>query len=276
MIKQTLLLLLLALQCMLAAAQHRFQAGIGYQRTWMIDKQVSPLKYQSSEKTFLLGYEYASQKRVVRAKIDGSLGKFFPTGYDQRQLYDPGYNADGTPKKDSFPLTGKLYSVNMQVAYLTALSDGFSKWGSNTIHTNDYVGASLNNQLFYTDNIVRTGWLNSSSLNADYQHAILFNTRHSFNIRISIPLFARNSRLPYHNTISSPEGDSGFKTFFKQGSRFTWLADFQNIQINATYEYAIGKRTGLGLHYTGQWMHYKHEAPVTFFQNNIGVIATVK
>lgn len=79
MIKKTLLLLLLALQCMLAAAQHRFQAGIGYQRTWMIDKQVSPLKYQSSE-NFPAGLRICQSEKSGTGKNQRQPRKVFPYG----------------------------------------------------------------------------------------------------------------------------------------------------------------------------------------------------
>lgn len=258
------------------AQRNKLQVGIGYQRTWMIDQQVSPLKYQTSEKTFLLNYEHKSRAGKFVAGIEGATGKMFPAGLYHRQLYNPGYHADGTPKRDSSLMTGRLYQGRVKIGYLPSVATGFSRIGKNNIYTGDYLGGSVSNQIFYSENMVRTGWFNSTSVNADYQHDILFNTKHAVNIKISIPLFARNSRLPYHNSISSEKGDSPVKTFFRQGSRFTWLADFQDIQINATYEYAVGRHTGIGLHYTGQWLHYSYERPVTLFQNNIGVIATVK
>lgn len=258
-------------------AQHsKFQVGIGYQRTWMVDKQASPLKYQSSEKTFLIGYEHAGPHAKFAVKIDGGLGSFFPTGFAGRQFYNPGYNEDGSPKSDSFTMKGKLYNARIKLGYMKALPSGYSKIGKNNIYTNDYLGGSINNQLFYSDNLVRTGWMNSSSVNADYEHAIQFNTKHNVSLKLSIPLFARNTRLLYHNTISSGNGDSGAKTFFKQGSGFASVFDFQNVQISASYEYALSKKMGIGLQYSGQWLHYNREKPVTLFQNNIGVIASVK
>jgi len=36
------------------AQSSRFSIGAGYQRTWIVDAQASPLKYQTSEKSFLL------------------------------------------------------------------------------------------------------------------------------------------------------------------------------------------------------------------------------
>ncbi|WP_300604673.1 hypothetical protein [Niabella sp.] len=275
--RQIVSILLCLFLCVNSYSQkNRLQLGIGYQRTWIVDQQASPLKYQTSEKTFLLGYEHTGNGGKLSARIEGGLGKLAAADFPGRWLNDPGYNNDGTPKKDSFPISGKLYNARVQLGYLKALSHGYSKLGNGGVHTADYWGGSVSNQLFYTDNMIRTGWLNTASLNTDYEHTIRFNTRHNISIKVSIPLFARNSRLPYHNSISSATGDSNIKTFFKQGSRFAWLGNFQNVRVDAQYEYAVGKRMGFGLHYSGQWLHYSHERPITLFQNNIGVIASIK
>lgn len=272
----TILPVIIFLSGAIQAQKNQFQIGIGYQRTWMVDKQASPLKYQTSEKTFSLGYFHTGSKEKFNVQINGALGDFFPTGYKNRQLYNPGYNSDGTNKKDSFPFAGTLYNARVKIGYLTNVSNGYSVIGKENLYSNNYIGTSLNNQLFYSDNFVRTGWFNSSSVNAEYEHAAVYNTKHSFNIKISIPLFARNTRLPYHNTISSPDGDNGIKAFFNQGSRFAWFGNFQNIQLDAGYEYAVSNHVGMGIHYSGQWLHYNYEKPITLFQNNIGITASLK
>ena len=254
----------------------KFQIGIGYQRTWMVDKQASPLKYKSSEKTFLIGYEHENASARFDMKINGAFGDFFPSAFADRQWYNPGFNSDGAHKKDSSIIKGRLYSARIKMGYYSVLSPGYSKPGNNSIHSQGYIGGSLNNQIYYSDNIIRAGWLNSTSVNADYAYRILINTKHHINLKLSIPLFARNSRLPYHNTISAGNGDSNVKTFFKHGSRVTSIIDFQNIQFDASYEYAMSKSIGIGLQYFGQWLHYRYEKPVTFFQNNVSVVASVK
>ena len=274
--KIKLLIIALFTTAITKAQTGKFQIGIGYQRTWMVDQQASPLKYQTSEKTFSFAYNHLGNNSIFGIGLNGALGDFFPTGFANRQLYDPGYNADGSHKTDSFPLIGKLYNARLKINYLHKTSNGYSVFGKEKLYSNNYVGASLNNQLFYSDNFVRTGWMNSSSLNADYFHAAVLDTRHQFTIAISIPLFAVNTRLPYHNSISSPNGESDIKTFYKQGSRLTWLGAFQNVQFNAGYEYLISKKVGLGLQYSGQWLHYSCEKPITLFQNSIGLKASIK
>ncbi len=273
--KATLLITAMFTTAITSAQTSKFKIGIGYQRTWMKDQQASPLKYQTSEKTFSLAYNHAGNNSIFGIQLNGALGDFFPTGFKNRQLYDPGYNADGSHKTDSLRLAGTLYNARIKINYLRKTSSGFSSFGKEKLYSNNYAGASLNNQLFYSDNFVRTGWINSSSLNAEYFHTALLNSKHQFTIGISIPLVAVNTRLPYHNTIGSSNGESDVKTFFKQGSRFTWLAAFQNIQLNAGYEYSVSNKLKLGLQYFGQWLHYNYEKPITLFQNNIGITASV-
>lgn len=72
-------------------------------------------------------------------------------------------------------MRGKILNTRIKLGYLKALPSGFSKIGKNNIYTNDYVGGSINNQHFYSDNFVRTGLMNNTSVNADYEHAILWH-----------------------------------------------------------------------------------------------------
>lgn len=255
---------------------NRFQIGIGYQRTWMLDRQASPLKYQSSEKTILLGYQHTGAKSQFHASLNGSLGDLFPTGFFNRQWYNNTYNQDGTVKKDSSSLMGTIYTGRLQVGYLREVGSGFSIIDGKRLDGRSYAGATLNNQVFYSDNIVRTGWMNSTSLNATYQREMRYQERHYIFFRVSIPLFARNTRLPYHNSLASAEGGGHITTIFRQGSRWAWLGNFQNVQFEAGYDYSISRHFGMGLRYFGQWLNYQQERPVRLFQNNVSLTATIK
>ena len=266
---------ILCLVTISGAQKNSINIGIGYQRTWMNDQQGSPLKYQTSEKTLSLGYQYYGEQSKFDLQLNGAMGNFFPTGFFNRQLYNPGYNSDGTHKTDSSLMNGKIYSGRIKLGYLKAVSSGYSTIDKKDLYNKNYVGASLNNQIFYTDNFTRTGWMNSSSFNGEFDHRALYNTKHQIEIKISVPLFARVSRLPYHNSISSANDDSDIKTFFKQGSRFAWLGNFQNIQLDAGYQYMMSKSFGLGLHYFGQWLHYTKEKPINLFQNNLALTASL-
>lgn len=272
--KRIAFMVMLSISTALVYAQkNSVRIGFGYQRTWMVDRQASPLKYRTGEKTIMLHYDHTGNNGILFGRIEGAMGKLFPSDINRRWWYDQGYNNDGTPKNDSVLMMGKLYNARIQLGYLKAIG---SDHAGNKISSGNYAGGSINNQLFYTDNVVRNGWLNAASLNADYLHTISISHRHYIGLKISIPLLARNARLPYHNTISSATSDSNIKTFFKEGSRWAWLADFQDIQITAQYEYSINKNLGIGVYYWGQWLHYSHERPVTMLQNNLSVFASVK
>jgi len=266
---------ILCLVTVSSAQKKSINIGIGYQRTWMNDQQGSPLKYQTSEKTLSLGYQYYGEQSKFDVQLNGTMGNFFPTGFFNRQLYNSGYNSDGTHKTDSSLMNGKIYSGRIKLGYLRAVSSGYSIIDKKDLYNKNYVGASLNNQIFYTDNFTRTGWMNSSSFNGEFDHRVLYNTKHQIEIKISVPLFAYVSRLPYHNSVSSAGDESDIKTFFKQGSRFAWLGNFQNIQLDAGYKYMMSKSFGLGLHYFGQWLHYTKEKPINLFQNNLALTASL-
>lgn len=265
--KHLLFSFLLVVGTGVAAQQHRFQMGAGYQRTWMVDRQASPLKYQSSEKTVSLGYSHSGSKGKFHARLVGALGEFLPTGFQNRQFYHSGQTTDGTAI-DSVPLTGLLYSGRLTIGYAKKIS---GKTNSPVPTGASYAGLSFNNQLFYTDNAVRAGWLNAATINADYLHDLINFPRHFIGLKISVPLVGVNTRLPYHNSISSSRAESDVKTFFRQGSRQASVLDFQSIHLGLQYQYTVSKWLGIGVQYTGQWLRYTKEQPLTLFQNNIGL-----
>jgi hypothetical protein len=273
--RKSFMLLIMLLACIAATAQrNRFQLGIGYQKTWLLDKQASPLTYQSGQKTFTLGYENKSDKSIFNLELSGALGDFFPAGHQGRKWYHPGYNEDGSPKQDSNFLAGTFYQARFRAGYLWRLNGNTHAGGEGKSESLNYAGASISNQLFYADNIVRAGWLNATSADAVFRHISTFDGKHRLSLKITIPLFSYNTRLPYHNTVGSPNGDGEVKTIYKQGSRFTTIFDFQNLQVDAGYEYTVSKNFSIGLRYFGQWLHYDHEKPVTLYQNNISVITS--
>lgn len=247
------------------------QVGIGYQRTWMSDRQASPLKYQSSEKTFSLAYRRSDASQLFDISLKGAFGPFFPTGFSNRKWYHTSQDENGTIRTDSNTLRGTIYNTHLKIGYARSVDNGMTRFGNKDLISNRYAGASISSQLFYSDNIVRTGWMHAATVNADFTQLSTLGNKHHFRVGISIPLFARNTRLPYHNTVNSPTDKSNLGTVLKQGSRWTWFGNFQNIRIDAQYTYNIASRTQLGLHYSGQWLHYRYENPITLFQNNIGL-----
>lgn len=273
-------ILLLFITCALGVEamgqQKKFTVGLGYQRTWMLDKQASPLKYQTREKTLLLGYDRTGNKGIFSAQLNGAFGDFFPTGFESRQMYDQGYNHDGTPKKDSFSIPGTLYTGRIKLGYLWEATGRDHEIGNGKLYSRNYFGTSLNNQMFYSDNIVRVGWLNAASLNAEYLQTVLLNEEHFLSVKFSVPLLSQNARLAYHNSISSSSGENNIKTFFKQGSRFAWPGNFQNIQLEAGYEYSVSRHLSIGIKYFGQWLHYTKAKPINIIQNNLGFTASFK
>lgn len=255
------------------AQNHRFQFGIGYQRTWMLDKQASLLKYQSSEKTFLLGFDHNGTESRWDVEFDGALGNFFPTGYHDRYWYNTHNHPDGSYTLDSFLMKGKLYGALLNIGYAQRVRHGISKMGNTDFTHSSFAGASLSNSIFYSDNTTREGWINSTAFNSTYEN-IHASGKHILSVKLIIPLIARNTRLPFHNTISDPNiGNT--KTFFKN-NHFAWPVNFHQLKIIAEYSYSLGRHSDIGIRYNGNWMHYNYERPINIIQNNISLIGSFK
>src|SRR6185437_2277912 len=120
----TAIVCLIAFAAVSNAQSNSIQIGIGYQRTWMLDQQGSPLKYQTSEKTLNLGYKHFGENSAFDIQLNGALGDFFPTGFFNRQLYDPGFNPDGSHKNDSSLMNGKIYHGQIKMGYMRSVSNG--------------------------------------------------------------------------------------------------------------------------------------------------------
>lgn len=272
------LLLLLSLSLSVVAfgqKKNEFRLGIGYQQTWLVDQQASPLLYSAHQKKADFRYTRFFRNGLLLGELEGAVGDFFPVAFKGRQFYETGYNEDGSPKTGSWPLVGTLYSGQVKIGYLHRVQ-GNPNNNSRNIQFSGFAGAYLTNQLFYSDNIIRAGWLNSSSLDLAYLASVRLHQKHLFNAGLSASVLARNTRLPYHNSVGSATDGNNIETVFRQGSKITSLDKFQSIRIEAGYLYDVSKKFGLGIQYAGQWLHYSQALPVTCLQHQLVLSVTLK
>ncbi len=275
--RASVLLILSIFLCSLCLSQtkNEFRLSAGYRQTLLVDRQASPLLYRSNEKQVGFQYRRFTHHALVLAELNASFGDFFPDALRTRQFYETGFQEDGSPKTGSWPLTGTLYFGQLRLGYLQRIHRSTVSPGK-PVQLTGYAGLQLSNQLFYSDNIVRVGWLNSSAASAAYYAQLLLQKKHRFSVGASLALVARNTRLPYHNSVSSSSGGDNLSTVFKQGSRFVSPDKFQQVQVEAGYDYNISRKFGIGLHYSGQWLHYSEEMPLSLLQNSFHVSLTLK
>lgn len=64
--KRIAFMVMLSISTALVYAQkNSVRIGFGYQRTWMVDRQASPLKYRTGEKTIMLHYDHTGNNGIL-------------------------------------------------------------------------------------------------------------------------------------------------------------------------------------------------------------------
>ena len=231
--------------------------GIGFQQRQLLDEQKSALVYASAEYSAGLFYRKANDRSVFSLDLNFSTGNYFAKHFRNRQIYTVGYNIDGTATTDSVPVFSGILAGVFEVSYLRRIgSQATINW---------YIGPAIKDMLVYPENNI--GLLNSLGLYLTVQAAGNINAKNRLSARIAIPLAAINSRLPWHNTATSPVW-SETRTFFSKGTRLVTTNNFQSVQFNLNYTFRFASRWNLGADYTFIWLRIPYYQPMKSISNN--------
>lgn len=236
--------------------------GLGYQSRQLLDEQKSALVYGSHEYPGTLFFKKEKEKSQFSASLDFSLGSFEARHKKGRQLYTVDYDINGNVTTDSVPLTSGIIAGKFRLTYLRNISGGTFRW---------MAGGTLQDQLIYPEN--KIGLLNSLSLNAALYVSKKINANQMISAKLELPLVAINTRLPWHNTATDPV-KSEVATFFKKGSRFVTLDNYQSVQFNLTYSFRISTHWRLGADYEFNWMRVPYYQPMKSYVNRISLFTS--
>jgi hypothetical protein len=238
--------------------QRQLGFGIGMQQRHLLDEQKSALVYSSREYMAGLFYRSISDRSVFSAELDFSTGSFFAKHFRDRKLYTAGYGIDGSVTTDSLPVLSGILTGIFQVSYLKSMGSGEKNaW---------YAGAALKDLLIYPENNI--GILNSLGLYLTAQVARDINSKNRLSANLAIPLVAVNTRLPWHNTATSPV-KSETATFFIKDSRLVTVNNFQSVQCHLNYTFRLASRWNLGAEYAFVWLRIPYYQPMKSFINSI-------
>lgn len=237
--------------------QRQIGLGIGFQQRQLLDEQKSALVYASAEYNGGLFFRNANDRSVFSLDLNFSTGNYFAKHFRNRQLYTVGYNMDGTITTDSLPVFSGILSGVFEVSYLKRIASQAS--------INWYIGPAIKDMLVYPENNI--GLLNSLGIYLAVQASGNIDAKNRLSARIAIPLAAINSRLPWHNTATSPLR-SETRTFFSKGTRLVTTNNFQSVQFNLNYTFRIASRWDLGADYAFIWLRIPYYQPMKSILNN--------
>lgn len=236
----------------------------GWQQTHLSDQQFSPLTYKADELSISIFYDAKHHNSSWNASLGAATGSLFPPQYGDRRLYNTTEDIDGNITTDSFFVRGNTRTVNLQLGYAYDI-----------VHTQDWefsLGGSVRNQLMYPSTFVNIGIMNAASFLLTTEGTYYADDRNRLSLGISMPVMAFNTRFPYSGTVSTPN-QSLLEAFFDGGTHFVSFNKYMQVNVNATWRYALSDKTGISLQYDFMWQRYT--IPVILKQYASRIAATI-
>ncbi|HEY0653093.1 MAG TPA: hypothetical protein VGD65_08190 [Chryseosolibacter sp.] len=227
------------------ARENRIGLSIGIGTHRFLDQNTSPLIYQSKPKNVRLFYQLESKDLVVTFDVDVKMGGLQPKNNPNRMLVFEEEDYKGKKETKKFPAGGSFLGAKVSLG-------AFYKIRSTQESTFKVAaGLSVTNELLYPQGWTSSGMMNALSFapKALVQHRI--NNSNKVTASMRLPVVARVTRLPYHNSVSHPE--SGQVSGFFKNSQWTSLGHFLAPDLSIGYEYLFSSRWGTGLTYDLNW-----------------------
>jgi hypothetical protein len=225
--------------------ENRIGLALGIGSVTYLDKNSSPLVYQSRPKNLRVFYNLESNDFLFSVDLDVRMGGTLPKYHKDRTLFFQEEDYKGNKEDKKFPAGGSFLAGRISLgAYYKISSTQESTFKV-------AVGGRIMNEMFYPQGWNTGGMFNALSFSPEAltQHRI--NEHHKFTASVRIPVIARLTRLPYDNTVSAPDKDQ-VQGFFRN-SEWVGPRKFLAPAVTLGYNYQINQRWGAGLNYELGW-----------------------
>ena len=234
--------------------ENRIGLALGIGSITYLDKNSSPLVYQSRPKNLRIFYNLESNTFLFSVDLDVKMGSNAPKYHQDRTLFFQEEDYKGNREDKTFPAGGSFLAGRISLG-------GYYKISSTQESTFKVaVGGRIMNELFYPQGWNTGGLFNALSFSPEAltQHRV--NEHHQFSASVRIPLIARLSRLPYDNTVSKP--DKNQVQGFIHNCSWVGPSKFLAPAITLGYNYQINTRWGAGLNYELGWYNIQTPQPM--------------
>jgi hypothetical protein len=231
--------------------ENRIGISVGIGTHTYLDQNTSPLIYQSKPKNVRVFYQLESNDMLLTFDIDVKMGATKPKHQQNRMLLFEEENYKGEKETKKFSAGGSFLGGKVSLG-------AFYKIKSTQESTFKVAaGLSVTNELFYPQGWTSSGMMNALSFapKAVVQHRI--NAHNKLTASMRLPLVARVTRLPYHNSVSYP--NSGQVSGFFKNSVWTGPEKFIAPEVSMGYEFLFSNRWGTGLTYDLNWYNVRTE-----------------
>jgi hypothetical protein len=273
--KQTLTLIALLISGLTQAQQFEKRAwmplknhiglALGIGSIAYLDKNSSPLVYQSKPKNLRLFYCLESNAFLFSIDLDVKMGGNGPKYHKDRTLFFQEENYQGNIEDKKFPVGGSFLAGRI---YLGAYYK-IPATQASTVKV--ALGGRIMNEMFYPQGWNTGGMFNALSFSPEVwtQHRV--NEHHQFTATARIPIVTHLSRLPYDNTVSAP-GKNPVQGFFRN-SQWASPEKFLAPAMTLGYSYQINTRWGAGFNYELSW--YNIQTPQTMKALGQSILANI-
>jgi hypothetical protein len=241
--------------------ESRIGLAMGIGSVTYLDRNSSPLVYQSRPKNLRIFYNLESNTFLFSFDLDVRMGGNTPKYHADRTLFFQEEDYKGNKEDKKFPAGGSLLAGRISLgAYYKILSTQESTFKV-------AVGGRFMNELFYPQGWNTGGMFNALSFSPEAvtQHRV--NEHHQFTASVRIPMVARLTRLPYDNTVSAPDKNQ-VQGFFRN-SNWTAPSKFLAPAITLGYNYQINTRWGAGLNYEWGWYNIQTPQPMKAMSHSL-------
>jgi hypothetical protein len=229
------------------ALESRIGIAFGIGNISYLDRNSSPLIYQSKPKNVRLFYNLESNDMLFTIDLDVKVGGTKPKHHQTRTVYFEEENYHGEKQEKKFPVGGSFLSGRISLG-------AFYKIKSTQQSTFKVaVGGRIQTEMLYPQGWNNSGIMSAFSVSPEVltQHRV--DEHHSFIAAIRIPVVTYLTRLPYHNSVSNP-GENQFGGFLKN-SKWVGMKKFVAPVVRVAYDYNINQHWGAGLNYEFNWYY---------------------
>jgi hypothetical protein len=227
--------------------ENRIGIALGIGKISYLDKNSSPLIYQSKPKNVRLFYNLESNDMLFTVEFDVKVGGTKAKNHQNRVIFFEEENYHGEKQEKKFPVGGSFISGKVSVG-------AFYKIKSTQESTFKVaVGGRIQNEMLYPQGWNNSGIMNAFSFSPEAvtQHRV--DQHHSFSATLRIPVATYLTRLPYHNSVSNPN-ETQFGGFMKN-SKWVGVKKFVAPVVRVAYDYNIDQHWGAGLNYEFNWYY---------------------
>lgn len=233
------------------ALRHRIGLAVGIGNIRYLDRNSSPLIYQSKPKCVRLFYNMEDDDFLFAIDVDVRVGGNSAKNHRGRMLYFREEDYKGHKEEKKFPVGGSFLAATVSLG-------AYYKLNGDADRAHDVaLGGRIMNELFYPQGWTNSGMFNALSLAADAKGRYTADDVHVFSASAGLPVLTRLTRLPYHGSVSAP-GKTQVAGFFRN-SKWVGLAGYFAPAITAEYTYLFDSNWGAGIGYG--WNRYSIEIP---------------